>query len=51
MTSLTGHFQSFLFIFFVPPTLDLKKNPVNQLIKKILALSIYGKTRQQWRTS
>ena len=25
-----GHFQSF---FFVSPTLNLKKNPVNQLIK------------------
>ena len=25
----TGHFQSF---FFVPSTLNLKKNPVNQLI-------------------
>ena len=30
---LTGHFQSF-FYFFCPPTLNLKKNPVNQLIKK-----------------
>ena len=31
---LTGHFQSFfIFIFFVPQTLNLKKNPVNQLIK------------------
>ena len=28
----TGHFQSF---FFVPSTINLKKNPVNQLIKKI----------------
>ena len=32
---LTGHFQSFFYLFyFVPPTLNLKKNPVNQLIKK-----------------
>ena len=28
-----------LFIFFVQPTLNLKKNPVNQLIKKNLALN------------
>ena len=29
----TGHFQSFfIYFFFVPPTLDLKKIPVNQLI-------------------
>ena len=32
----TDHFQSFFILFFFssPPTLDLKKNPVNQLIKK-----------------
>ena len=29
----TGHFQSFFIFFFVPPTLDLKKIPINQLIK------------------
>ena len=28
----TGHFHSF---FFVPPTLNLKKNPINQLIKNL----------------
>ena len=28
-------FRAFYFIFFVPPTLNLKKNIVNQLIKKI----------------
>ena len=33
--STTGHFQSFFSSFFV---LNLKKNPVNQLIKKKLAL-------------
>ena len=32
---LTGHFQSFFsFLFFVPPTLNLTKIPVNRLIKK-----------------
>ena len=31
---LTGHFQSFFIYYFSFP-LDLKKNPVNQLIKKI----------------
>ena len=33
---LTGHFQSlFIYLFFfTPPTLNLKKFPVNQLIKK-----------------
>ena len=31
---LTGHFQSFFIYFFRPLTLNLKKNPVNQLIKK-----------------
>ena len=32
----TGHFQSFfIYFFFRPPTLDLKKIPLNQLIKKI----------------
>ena len=35
---LTGHFQSFFIYFFSKPTLNLKKIPVNQLIKKILAL-------------
>ena len=34
----TGHFQSFIIYFFRPPTLNLKNNPVNQLIKKTLAL-------------
>ena len=29
----TGHFQSFLLVFFVPRTLNMKKNPINQLIK------------------
>ena len=34
MTQSTGHFQSFLFIFFRPPDPKSgKKNPVNQLIK------------------
>ena len=27
-------FRAFLFIFFVPLTLNLKKIPINQLIKK-----------------
>ena len=31
---MTSYFRDFLFIFFRPPTLNLKKNPVNQLIKK-----------------
>ena len=36
MTSQLVIFRAFLFIFFRPPTLDLKKFfPVNQLIKKI----------------
>ena len=35
MTSQLVIFRAFLFIFLVPPTLDLKKIPVNQLIKKI----------------
>ena len=35
MTSQLVIFRAFLFIFFVPPTLGLKKNPLNQLIKKI----------------
>ena len=36
---ITGHFQSFLFIFFVPPTLNLKKkNSRKSTNKKILAL-------------
>ena len=34
MTSQLVIFRAFLFIFFVPPTLDLKKDPVNQLTKK-----------------
>ena len=36
---LTGHFQSFfIYLFFSSPsTLNLKKIPVNQLIKKMLA--------------
>ena len=34
MTSQLVIFRAFLFIFFPPPTLDLKKIPVNQLIKK-----------------
>ena len=38
---LTGHFQSFfIYFFFVPSTLDLKKNPVNQLIKKIWPIAL-----------
>ena len=36
MASQLVIFRAFLFIFFRPPTLDLKKNPVNQLIKKFL---------------
>ena len=33
---LTGHFQSFFIYFFRPPDpKSEKKNPVNQLIKKI----------------
>ena len=35
-------FKAFLFIFFNPLTLGLKKIPVNQLIKKILA-KLYSK--------
>ena len=35
MTSQLVIFRAFLFIFFVPPTLDLKKIPAYQLIKKI----------------
>ena len=32
---LTGHFQSFLiYFFFIPTSLNLKKNSINQLIKK-----------------
>ena len=34
MTSQLVIFRAFLFIFFRPPTLSLKKIPVNQLIKK-----------------
>ena len=34
MTSLLVIFRAFLFIFFVPTTLNLKKNPASQLIKK-----------------
>ena len=33
----TGHFQSFLFIFFRPPTLGLKKNCRKSTNKKNLA--------------
>ena len=35
---LTGHFQSFFIYFFVPPTLNLKKNSPKSTNKKILAL-------------
>ena len=35
MASQLVIFRAFLFYFFVPLTLDLKKIPVNQLIKKI----------------
>ena len=35
MTSQMVIFRAFLLFFFRPPTLGLKKNPVNQLIKKI----------------
>ena len=31
---LTGHFQSFFIYYIVPPTLNQKKIPVNQLIIK-----------------
>ena len=34
MTSQLVIFRAFLFIFFVPPTLDLKKIRVNQPLKK-----------------
>ena len=34
---LTGHFQRFLIYFFVPPTLNLKKNPHKSTNKKIRA--------------
>ena len=34
---LTGHFQSFLFFFFVPSTLNLKNNSRRSTNKKILA--------------
>ena len=37
MTSQLVIFRAFLFIFFRPMTLELKKIPVNQLIRKILA--------------
>ena len=40
MTSQPVIFRAFLFYFFVPPTVALKKNPVNQLIKKY-GLSIH----------
>ena len=40
----TGHFQS-LFFYFLSPTLNLKKNPVNQLIKKFLPKCIYTRTQ------
>ena len=36
---LTGHFQSFFSLFFfIPPTLNLKKNSCKSTNKKILAL-------------
>ena len=35
MTSQLVIFRAFYLFFFVPSTLDLKKIPVNQLIKKI----------------
>ena len=34
---LTGHFQSFIFFFFVPPTLNLKNNSRKSTNEKILA--------------
>ena len=41
MTSWLVIFRAFLFIFFVPPTLSLKKIPVNQLIKKSGPINSY----------
>ena len=42
MTQSSGHFQSFFWLFsellFVPPTLNLKKKSVNQLIKNLALL-------------
>ena len=38
MTSLLVIFRAFLFIFFRPPTLNLKKNSRKSTNKKILAL-------------
>ena len=36
----TGHFQSFFSVFFSAPTLNLKKIPVDHLIKNNLALCL-----------
>ena len=38
MTSQLVIFRAFLFIFFRPLTLNLKKNPVNELIRKSLTV-------------
>ena len=38
MTSWLVIFRAFLYIFFRPPTLNLKKNPRKSTNKKILAL-------------
>ena len=44
MTSQLVIFRAFISFFSVPLTLNLKKNPVNQLIKKIwpICLSLYS---------
>ena len=44
---LTGHFQSFLiYLFSSPPTLNLKKIPVNQVVKNTGLNSC--RTRYTW---
>ena len=43
MTSQLVIFRAFLFIFFHPPTLDLKKNSRNSTNKKNLALVSYNR--------
>ena len=50
MTSQLVIFRAFLFIFFVPPTLDLNKNPVNQLIKYSgLSVSLIKLWDKEWK--
>ena len=47
MTSKLVSFRAFLFIFFVPPTLNRKKNSHKSTNKKILALGL--KLGGDWR--